>query len=117
MAFEGSCHCGKVVYEVAAELPASVVACNCSHCRRKGFLLSFFPPEQFILKSGEADLESYFFNKHNIEHLFCATCGTESFAKGKSPDGKAMIAVNIRCVPEADLDAIEHQTFDGAHLL
>lgn len=114
MAFEGSCHCGKVVYTVDADLPAGAMRCNCSHCRRKGFLLAFFPIEQFRLERGEDDLKSYLFHKHKIEHRFCTTCGTQSFAIGSTPDGAKMAAVNLRCVPEADLDALEIQNVDGA---
>lgn len=43
MAYEGSCHCGKVAFRVNEDPPANAVRCNCSHCRRKGFLLSFVP--------------------------------------------------------------------------
>lgn len=114
MAFEGSCHCGKVAYTVDADPPQQAMACNCSHCRRKGFLLAFFPAAQFTLERGEDDLKSYLFYKHNIEHRFCTTCGTQPFAIGKMPDGSAMAAVNLRCVPGIDVDALEIQAVDGA---
>ena len=111
---EGSCHCGAVAFTVDAETPKSAISCNCSHCRRKGFLLSFFPPEQFSLTQGEDALESYYFNTHKIEHQFCTTCGSEAFAAGTGPDGKAMRAINLRCVENIDLDALEIQHYDGA---
>jgi len=114
MAFEGSCHCGKVAYTVEADLPTEAMQCNCSHCSRKGFLLSFVPMNRFRLERGEGDLRSYEFYKHKIEHRFCTTCGTQSFAIGSGPDGAKMAAINLRCVPEADLDALEIQKVDGA---
>ncbi|MGE4430803.1 MAG: GFA family protein [Sphingobium sp.] len=114
MSFEGSCHCGAVRFTVDAPLPASAISCNCSHCRRKGFLLSFFPAEQFRLTGGEDHLRSYQFNTHNIDHQFCTTCGTEAFAAGKGQDGVETRAINLRCVPGADLDALEIQKVDGA---
>lgn len=114
MAFTGSCHCGKVAFTVDADPPTSAMSCNCSHCRRKGFLLSFFTPEQFSLDKGADALASYFFNKHAIEHQFCTTCGVEPFAQGKGPDGSAMRAVNLRCVETIDPDALEIQKVDGA---
>jgi hypothetical protein len=113
---EGSCHCGAVAFSVDAEAPKSAISCNCSHCRRKGFLLSFFLPEQFTLKSGKDALKSYFFNKHRIEHQFCTACGCQAFADGIGPDGKAMKAVNLRCVENLDLDALDIQHYDGAKL-
>lgn len=114
MAFEGSCHCGKVAFAVDAEPPAKAYSCNCSHCRTKGFLLSFFPPEQFTLLRGADELKSYFFHKHAIEHMFCATCGAQPLAMGKLPDGSPMRAVNLRCVAAIDLDALELIKVDGA---
>jgi len=114
MPFEGSCHCGAVRFEVDAQPPQQAISCNCSHCRRKGFLLSFFPAEQFTLLQGEEALFSYRFNTHKIEHRFCRHCGTQPFAEGANPDGTAVRAVNLRCVPSIDLDALTLQRFDGA---
>jgi hypothetical protein len=114
MAFEGSCHCGAVTFSIDADPPTSAISCNCSHCRRKGFLLAFFPVEQFTLQSGADKLRSYTFNKHMIEHSFCTTCGTQAFAYGVNPDGSPVRAINLRCVPEIDLDSLELQQFDGA---
>ncbi|SNS82195.1 Uncharacterized conserved protein [Sphingomonas laterariae] len=112
----GSCHCGAVAFTVDADVPAEAIGCNCSHCRRKGFLLAFYPPEQFQLLRGEDATESYFFNRHAIEHRFCRTCGTQAFAIGKGPDGSPVRAVNLRCVDEVDPDAIPVRHFDGASL-
>ena len=60
-----------------------VLACNCSRCGRLGSLLAFTPAESFKLISGEGALTEYQFNKHAIHHLFCATCGIQSFARGQ----------------------------------
>lgn len=114
MSFEGSCHCGAVQFRVEAPLPTAAISCNCSHCRRKGFLLSFFPAEQFSLTQGEDSLRSYAFNTHKIEHRFCTTCGTQAFAYGADPAGAAVRAINLRCVPDVDLEALQLQRFDGA---
>ena len=114
MAYSGSCHCGAVAFTVDAEAPTQAMSCNCSHCSRKGFLLTFVPADQFTLDQGEDALKSYEFYKHNIEHLFCTTCGTQPFAHGKGPNGAEMRAVNLRCVPDIDLDALELQKVDGA---
>lgn len=114
MAFEGSCHCGKVTYSVDGGMPTTAISCNCSHCRRKGFLLAFFPREQFTLTADEDALETYSFNTHRLEHLFCRTCGTQGFAYGSGPDGTPMAAVNLRCVPTCDIDGLSLQKVDGA---
>ncbi|MDX3886296.1 MULTISPECIES: GFA family protein [Sphingomonas] len=112
----GSCHCGAVTFTVEADPPEQAVACNCSHCRRKGFLLAFYGAERFRLEQGEEALGSYLFNRHAITHRFCTTCGCQPFAEGTAPDGSATRAVNLRCVEEVDPDAIAVQHFDGAKL-
>ena len=114
MPFEGSCHCGAVAFSVDADPPTSAVSCNCSHCRRKGFLLAFFPRETFTLKSGADKLRQYTFHTHKIEHQFCTTCGAAPFAYGTNPDGSAVASINLRCVPSVDLDGLNVKQFDGA---
>jgi hypothetical protein len=110
--YSGGCHCGKVRYDVTTTI-GPVMACNCSMCQKRGSLLTFVPAEQFDLRKGEDALTDYQFNKHIIHHLFCSTCGISSFSRGKSPDGKAMIAINVRCLDGIDLDALEVMKFDG----
>ena len=114
-AYTGSCHCGRVRYEATVDL-TQVLECNCSHCQRKGLLLSFISPSQFTLQSGEQDLTEYQFNKKIIQHLFCRSCGVQPFARGKMPDGSPAIAINIRCLEGVDLDALKPMPFDGRNM-
>ncbi|KQT32366.1 aldehyde-activating protein [Sphingomonas sp. Leaf412] len=114
MGYDGSCHCGAVTFTVAGDVPTEAIACNCSHCRRKGFLLAFVPADSFTLTAGEGALTDYRFNRHTIAHRFCATCGTQPYGAGTGPDGSAMAAVNLRCVPSIDLDTLTVQKVDGA---
>ncbi len=46
-------------------------------------------------------------------HLFCSTCGTQSFARGQKPDGTKMVAVNVRCLDGVDVSTLSPQHFDG----
>jgi hypothetical protein len=111
--YTGSCHCGAVLYEATTDL-AQVISCNCSRCSRLGWLLTFVPKEQFTLQAGEDALQDYRFNTHNIAHLFCKTCGIESFARGKRPnDGAEMVAVNVRCLVGVDLDSLTIKKVDN----
>src|SRR5258706_8458778 len=112
----GGCHCGKVRYEVALDLTAPVLSCNCSMCGRAGTLLAFVPESRFTLLSGGEDLVDYKFNKMHISHLFCRACGIKSFARGKAKDGSGTVAVNTRCIDGVDLDALTVQKFDGKNL-
>jgi hypothetical protein len=110
--YSGGCHCGKVRYRVTTDL-AQVMSCNCSICSKKGHLLSFVPKPRFTLESGEGDLTDYQFNHKRIHHLFCNSCGIESFARGVGPDGQEMVAINVRCLDEVDLGSLDVSQFDG----
>ena len=114
MSYEGGCHCGAVTFAVDADVPTEAISCNCSHCRSKGLLLTFVRADQFRLTAGADALDTYLFNSRTIEHHFCTTCGSEPFAGGKMPDGAETRAVNLRCVPSLDLDALKLQQVDGA---
>jgi hypothetical protein len=111
----GSCHCGRIAFEVDGEFSSALV-CNCSYCRRTGNMLAFTAPEAFRMKTPQTDVSTYLFNKQSISHFFCANCGVSTHGSGSTPDGKRMVAVNLRCVPDVDLDALEIQKFDGAKL-
>lgn len=115
MKHTGSCHCGKVKYEVDMNLQ-NAISCNCSICMKRGTLLDFVPEAHFKLLTGETDLQDYQFNKKIIHHLFCKTCGVVSFAKGSAPDGTKMIAVNLRCLDNIDLSKLKIQEYDGKNV-
>jgi hypothetical protein len=111
----GGCHCGKVRFEVTADL-ARVIQCNCSICSKRGYLLTFVPAAEFSLLAGEDALTDYQFNKKIVHHLFCATCGVASFGRGAGPGGAAMVAVNVRCLDGVDPGALTLTPFDGKSL-
>ncbi len=110
--YKGSCHCGKVQYEVKTELE-QVISCNCSICSRKGHLLAFVDTSSFKLVSGENDQSEYLFNKRHIHHLFCKACGISSFSYGLKPDGTKMYAINVRCLEGLDIDQLAITKVDG----
>ena len=113
--YSGGCHCGRVRYDVDADL-SQVTACNCSICRKRGALMAFAPAENFRLGSGAEVLTDYQFNKKIIHHLFCATCGVGSFARGKGANGAEMIAINVHCLDGVDPATLNIKKFDGASL-
>jgi hypothetical protein len=108
----GSCHCGKVRYEVSMAL-STVMECNCSNCSRLGYLLTFVPENQFKLLQGADDLADYTFNRHNIHHVFCKNCGVHSFARGTDGKGNATAAINARCLDGVDLSKLQVKKVDG----
>jgi hypothetical protein len=108
----GGCHRGRVRYQVAPDL-SRVISCNCSHCQKRGLLLAFTSPDQFSLTAGQNELSDYQFNKKVVHHLYCSTCGIQSFARGTTPDGKEMVAINVRCLDGVDPTTLTLTPVDG----
>jgi hypothetical protein len=104
-----------VRYQVAGDF-AKAMACNCSHCSKKGFLLAFVPSGDFTLIQGEDHLTEYRFNTKHIAHLFCKICGAQAFGRGQKRDGTPTTMVNLRCVDGIDPDALEITRVNGKDL-
>ena len=110
--YTGGCHCGAVRFEVISTLE-KVIECNCSHCEKKGLLLTFVPKTQFTLLQGEVELTEYRFNKKKIAHLFCKVCGVQPFGHAQNPEGMEMSAINVRCLDGIDIHSISPTPVDG----
>ena len=114
MAITGGCHCGKLSYTLDEDVPSEGMTCNCSICRRHGYIHHFTTPEKFTAHGSDEDAAIYTFNKHVIRHRFCKTCGSHPYGDGTMPDGKRMIEINLRCADGIDLDALDIKQVDGA---
>ena len=112
MKYQGSCHCGKIAFEVEGEIDGAL-SCNCSICQRKGSLLWFMSRTALKLLTPEDAMSTYTFNKHVIKHHFCPECGIHPFGEGTDPNGNVMAAINIRCIDNIDLSTIPVQHYDG----
>lgn len=112
MVHKGSCHCGRVTFEVEGEIK-SALACNCSMCSRKGSLLWFVPRDKLRLLSEEDATSTYTFNKHVIQHRFCPVCGIHPYGEAADPKGNRMAAINIRCLEGVDIEKVPVQHFNG----
>ncbi|MDH5824431.1 GFA family protein [Luteimonas sp. RD2P54] len=116
MNLSGSCHCGRVAFDLDAEI-AEVYDCNCSMCRRRGGLLAFVPREALTLRTPEEAAGTYRFNKHHIAHRFCPDCGIAPYSEAADPrTGAPTAAVNVRCLEGVDLAALKVVQIDGASL-
>ena len=107
---QGSCHCGKVVFEYeSAPIPA--LECNCSICRRKGAIWQAVDNEHFKILAGHDDLGLYRFGTNTAKHFFCKTCGVSTFSNPRIAPDKWV--VNLRCVDDVDLSSLKVLPFDG----
>ena len=108
--FEGGCHCGRVRFSVEALDAVEVERCNCSICRKAGFLHLIVPASRFHLLSGSDSLTTYTFNTGVAEHYFCKVCGVKPFYKPRSnPDG---MDVNLNCLERLP-EEVTIVDFDG----
>ena len=111
--YSGGCQCGAVRYEVDVDLDSSLT-CNCSRCQKLGSVLAFAQGEKFQLLKGQDNLTEYLFNTHRIHHVFCKTCGIESFANGKdTKSGQEFVAINANCLDGVNPRALNSKHFDG----
>ncbi len=108
--YEGGCHCGKIRFKAIVERQVAT-DCNCSICRKKGFLHLIVPEEKFTLLKGAEFLTTYTFNTGVAKHTFCRICGIHPFYRPRShPEA---IDVNIRCLDGDILSDFEIEFFDG----
>jgi hypothetical protein len=113
--YSGQCHCGAVRYTARTDL-ATPGDCNCSRCRRLGWVMQSLPAADFTLESGEDQLTAYHFNTDTIDHLFCRNCGIESFARGSDGKGNKLVMININCLePAVSVDPATIKHWDGAN--
>ena len=108
--YHGSCHCGRVVFEVKGRL-LRVNECNCSICAKKGHLHWIVPRATFRLLTPTTALATYTFNTGVAKHHFCRVCGIAAFYIPRSDPDK--IDVNVRCLADVDPTRLCIDTFDG----
>lgn len=77
--YQGSCHCGKIAFEVEGEIE-QLTECNCSICVKRGYLFWFVAREQLRFTLPKTDLATYSFGDGTIKHHFCPNCGCAPLA-------------------------------------
>ena len=110
MIYQGSCHCRAIQFEVEAPDVIEADLCNCSICRKSGFLHLIVPLSKFRLLTGEDHLTTYTFNTGVAKHTFCSVCGVKPFYTPRSnPDG---IDINVHCLDNENI-TVNITEFDG----
>jgi hypothetical protein len=111
MALSGSCHCGAVRITVPAA-PEWIASCNCSICRKSGWLVGYYPDDGSVRIEGETVPYIWGDPMIALHHCPVCACGTHWESTGESY-GK--IGVNARL-----LDGFEVREgrflLDGAEL-
>lgn len=94
---EASCHCGSIVLSIY--LPNGLVdlgRCNCSMCRRKGFISAAVPIDNIEVCKGESLLKTYQFNTQTAKHYFCSVCGIHTHHQRRS--NPKLASINVACL-------------------
>jgi hypothetical protein len=124
MTYRGSCHCGRVRFEVDADID-HVRACDCSVCRRRGALNHRVSKHQLRLLTPWQDLTLYQWGSRTAQDYFCPTCGILPFRRPSAPtprerrDGVEPFdgwAINVRCLDGVDLDALPVREIHGSRI-
>lgn len=122
--YRGSCHCGKVQFEVDADLD-HVRRCDCSICRKRGALIHRVEDDHLRFFSPLEELTLYQWHTKTAEDYFCPTCGILPFrrprtlTKVETAEGMKEFrgwAVNVRCLEGVDLEAIPVKKVYGSRL-
>ena len=69
--YRGNCHCKAFVYEIRVPTIRDVYECDCSICRKKGYLLVFVADaaaDFSVVAGAEAGLTTYTFGEGKYEH-------------------------------------------------
>lgn len=115
--YQGSCHCGRVRFEVEADLAEGTSRCNCSYCSKTRWWGTLVKPDEFRLVSGESELGDYQFGSMSGHHQFCRNCGVTVFGHGYVEQlGGAFRSISIAAldgVPDSELAALPISYGDG----
>ena len=123
MAITGSCHCGKVAFQIDGDVPAKLMQCTCSFCAKRGALIAYYAPTQFRVTTSANHETVYRWNTRLVAHHFCSTCGCALFSDSPAfkPNGSwdkvtRRIGVNARLFDNVDAVSAPVEIIDGKNL-
>ena len=102
---KGKCHCGKIQFELLCNL-SDLKRCNCSHCRRKGFVMTTAKLHEFKLISGKKYLKTYQWNTKIAKHYFCNNCGVNTHHQRRTKPNE--YGVNIGCLEDFKMNWVKN---------
>ena len=120
----GSCHCGKVQFEIQTQIE-NLRVCNCSVCHKRGALITRVEEKQFTLLSSWDELTVYQWGSLTAKDYFCKSCGILPFRKSSALTNKEKLAgkraflgwsINARCLKDFEPDSVEILCINGRGL-
>ena len=97
-----TCHCKEIQIELKLEKGfEELVRCNCSLCKRRGYIMAKIKLENLKIIKGQDKLSVYKFGKkHLAEHFFCKICGI--YTHHRSYTNPENYEFNVACIDKAD---------------
>ena len=102
------CHCGEVELKIKESEGAlnKFLRCNCTLCKKKGYIMTFAPITDVKITTGEDKLKLYQYHTKVAEHYFCSECGIYTHHKMRSrPD---TFGLNVGCIDDIDQFQLEN---------
>ena len=92
------CHCGAVEGEVNVPEKGfeKVMRCNCSICKRKGYIIGVVGSNDFKIIKGEDFLKLYQLKTKTDQHFFCKVFGIHTHNRPRI--NPKIFGINIACV-------------------
>lgn len=122
--YKGSCHCGRIQFEVEAQID-HVRVCDCSICHRRGALNFRVPKEALKLLSRWEDLSLYQWGSRTAKDFFCPVCGILPFRRPSDPTPEELKngvlpfdgwTVNVRCLEGVDAESLPIKKIYGSRI-
>jgi len=111
-----TCHCGGIEAEV--KVPENgfekIMRCNCSLCKRKGYIIGVIGADDFKIIKGENLLKLYQYHTKTAKHYFCSVCGIHTHNRPRS--NPKIYGINVACIEDVDSFELTNVTInDGAN--
>ncbi len=113
-AMKGGCHCGAVRITVPGP-PAEVLQCNCSLCRKTGWIGGYWHPDEVTVEAQPEALNPYVQGDKMIALWNCAICGSHTHWTPLTPPPDRM-GVNMRMFDCEDWQNLPVREVDGASM-
>lgn len=112
--WKGQCHCGAVQITVPGA-PIQILQCNCSLCRKTGWIGGFWHPDAIQIEVKPEALKDYVQGDRTITVWHCAKCGSTTHWTPLSAPPDRM-GVNMRMFEPDDWQHLPVRKVDGASL-
>ncbi|MFL2853679.1 MAG: GFA family protein [Candidatus Pelagibacter sp.] len=103
-----TCHCGEFVAEV--NIPDAginkIMRCNCTLCKRKGYVIGVLGENDFKIVKGENFLKLYQYYTKAAKHYFCSICGIHTHNRPRI--NPKIFGINVACVEGMDPFELEN---------